>query len=45
MDQFIALVLIVAIWAGLMAGYIAWERIRDKRKRNRFERQLRRWQT
>lgn len=43
MNQAIALILILAVWAALMAAYIAWERIRDRRKRDRFDRQITRY--
>jgi hypothetical protein len=43
MNQFIALALIVWIFAMLLTAYLAYERIKAKRKRERFERSLYRW--
>jgi hypothetical protein len=43
MNQFIALALIVWIFAMLLTAYLAYERIKAKHKRERFERSLYRW--
>jgi hypothetical protein len=43
MNQLIALILIVAVWAGLLAAYVACERIRRRASRDRLLRSIERW--
>lgn len=43
LNQFIALVLILAVWAALLAAYISYERIKKRGNRERFLRSLERW--